>query len=378
MEELKYFFSYVREDTEFVLKLAQELRDAGANLWLDQLDILGGEHWDRAVEKALKSCQGMIVVLSPESVASNNVMDEVSFALEEEKQVVPVLARCCDKPFRLRRLQHIDFTTDYDKGISQLLRALTIEQPSQAPGLWEPEGHFARSVTEPTEERPVETSASERPAIRTEPTEPESRAVEGLEPPLPETPTVPKGKLRKAKKTQFSPGQLPPSTELPEPIEESPVEAPVTELRAFTPPLSEAPAEPERKPPEVQKPGLTPEFWAERLKSTLVGAAAGVFFGWSAFLLLTKSSNWKNLPIGAIIMGIGWGTIGAISGMQRKVMAVALVGMVVGFFGLWKASDEVLAGIWVGTALGGILGALYARSIIKKIDIEGRRAGSGQ
>ena len=95
MEDLQYFFSYARNDTEFVLKLAKELRAVGVNLWLDQLDILGGQRWDRAVEEALETCQGMIAVLSPESLASNNVMDEVSYALEERKIIIPILLRPC-------------------------------------------------------------------------------------------------------------------------------------------------------------------------------------------------------------------------------------------------------------------------------------------
>ena len=32
MAEPQYFFSYSRKDSAFVLKLAQELREAGANL----------------------------------------------------------------------------------------------------------------------------------------------------------------------------------------------------------------------------------------------------------------------------------------------------------------------------------------------------------
>ncbi len=130
MEELKYFLCYVRTDSEFVLRLAKELRAVGANVWLDRLDILGGQHWDSTVEQALKSCKGMIAVLSPEAVASNNVMDEVSYALNEGKLVVPVLLRSCDIPFRLQRVQYIDFTADYATGFSQLLRALGIQQPS--------------------------------------------------------------------------------------------------------------------------------------------------------------------------------------------------------------------------------------------------------
>ena len=134
MEEVKYFLSYARKDEEFVLKLANELRAVDVNLWLDKLDILGGQHWDRAVEKALKICQGMIVVLSPESVASDNVMDEVLEARKKEKSVVPILLRSCDIPLCLRRIQYVDFTADYAAGFSQLLRALHIDQPSQLLG----------------------------------------------------------------------------------------------------------------------------------------------------------------------------------------------------------------------------------------------------
>lgn len=123
-ENSKFFFSYAREDSEFVLKLAIELRKAGAGLWLDQLDILGGQRWDEAVQAALGSCQGMLAVLSPSSVASQNFMDEVSYALEERKQVIPVLYRECTIPFRLRRVQHVNFTISYENGFADLLRAL--------------------------------------------------------------------------------------------------------------------------------------------------------------------------------------------------------------------------------------------------------------
>jgi formylglycine-generating enzyme required for sulfatase activity len=169
MGELKYFFSYARKDSEFVLKLAQDLRAVGVNLWLDQLDILGGREWDREVEEALKTSRGMIAILSPESVTSNNVMNEVSYALEEGRLVVPILLHPCDKPFRLRRLQHIDFTAGYDTGFSQLLRALGIEKPSQPP----PEKSSVREVTEPLGDRPVEPLITEPSSIKTEPPEPE-------------------------------------------------------------------------------------------------------------------------------------------------------------------------------------------------------------
>ncbi len=118
------FFSYSRTDSAFVLKLAKDLRDAGAELWLDQLDIKAGSHWDSSVEAALKTAPRLIVILSPASVSSDNVMDEVSYALETGKTVIPVLLKECTMPFRLRRLQHIDFTGDYQMGLNQLLEAV--------------------------------------------------------------------------------------------------------------------------------------------------------------------------------------------------------------------------------------------------------------
>jgi TIR domain len=118
------FFSYSRHDSEFVLKLAKDLRAAGARVWLDQLDIHPGQRWDSAIEQALADCPHLLVILSPSSVESTNVMDEVSFALEEKKLVIPVLYQDCKIPFRLRRLQYVDARVEYGKGLAELLRML--------------------------------------------------------------------------------------------------------------------------------------------------------------------------------------------------------------------------------------------------------------
>ena len=177
MEELQYFFSYSRKDSEFVRRLAEELREAGINLWLDQL-ILGGQRWDGAVEEALQTCQGMIAVLSPDAVASQNVMDEVSYALEEKKIVIPILLHSCTIPFRLRRVQYIDFTADYSTAFAQLLRALRIDQPlpPRAPAV--PEETVVQDVTAPSQETPREVPTLKPLPRRAEPPEPASAVPE--------------------------------------------------------------------------------------------------------------------------------------------------------------------------------------------------------
>ncbi len=118
------FLSYSRDDSGFVLKLARDLKAAGAVIWMDQLDIAPGRRWDGAIQDALASCSRLLLVLSPSSVASTNVLDEVNFGLENQKTVIPVLYLDCEVPFRLRRLQYVDLKSDYDRGFQELLRTL--------------------------------------------------------------------------------------------------------------------------------------------------------------------------------------------------------------------------------------------------------------
>lgn len=126
-ERPKVFVSYVRSDSQFALKLARDLREAGANLWVDQFDIPVGARWDRAVQAALNACPCLLVILSPSAVASENVMDEVSFALSKDKKIVPVLYKNCDIPFNLTRFQYIDFTADYDTAFPKLFKELGVD-----------------------------------------------------------------------------------------------------------------------------------------------------------------------------------------------------------------------------------------------------------
>jgi hypothetical protein len=118
------YCSYAREDAEFVLRLAKDLRARGAEVWIDQLDIAPGQRWDRAIEDALAKCPQLLAILSPAAVESTNVMDEVSFALEDGKSIVPVLHRDCKIPFRLRGLQYVDLSLNYSAGLDRLIETL--------------------------------------------------------------------------------------------------------------------------------------------------------------------------------------------------------------------------------------------------------------
>ena len=130
-EESKIFISYSRQDKDFALKLAEDLRAAGVEIWIDQLDIAPGVRWDDAVEEALDSCKSFMVILSPVSVKSDDVKDEIACALDAGKQIIPVFYKECKIPLRIRRLNYVDFTSDYNSGKTKIIKAMKKDQPLQ-------------------------------------------------------------------------------------------------------------------------------------------------------------------------------------------------------------------------------------------------------
>jgi len=124
------FLSYARKDPQFALRFAQDVREGGADLWMDLSGIKSGERWDRSIEDALASCPRLLVVLSPAAVKSTNVMDEMSYALTHKETVLPVIYRNCKIPFRLQRVQHEDLSQNYEAGVDRLLARLGVEASS--------------------------------------------------------------------------------------------------------------------------------------------------------------------------------------------------------------------------------------------------------
>lgn len=120
-----HFLSYSRADQDFALRLAKDLRAYDVMIWVDQLDIRPSEHWDRAIERAVRDCLGLVVILSPRSAASDNVADEISFAIDHGKSVLPVMIERCPLPLRITRMQVIDATGDYHDALQKCLGAIT-------------------------------------------------------------------------------------------------------------------------------------------------------------------------------------------------------------------------------------------------------------
>ena len=117
----KIFISYSRHDTEYVSSLVEALRKQGFDVWFDK-NIRTGVDWDDAIEAQLKSADAIVLVLSKTSVASDNVKDEISYAMGLGKQVNPIKIEECEVPMRLARKQFVDFTAmGNDAGFERLV-----------------------------------------------------------------------------------------------------------------------------------------------------------------------------------------------------------------------------------------------------------------
>jgi hypothetical protein len=105
------FLSYSRSDWDtFVSNFANQLTEHGYNVWVDQQFLIGGSNWMDSVGDALNKCRLLLLVVSPESLASKYVKMEYRYFINNGKIVLPVLHKSAPLPFELSATQHLDFS----------------------------------------------------------------------------------------------------------------------------------------------------------------------------------------------------------------------------------------------------------------------------
>jgi WD40 repeat protein len=123
------FISYSRRDTPFVQRVAGSLEARGKTTWLDTEAIADAEVFPQAIQNAIEASDAFLFVITPASVASGYCDQEVTYARELEKRIVPVLRVAVpddDVPQEIRRRNWIPFTEDddFDVALERVVRAL--------------------------------------------------------------------------------------------------------------------------------------------------------------------------------------------------------------------------------------------------------------
>jgi adenylate cyclase len=117
------FISYSSKDREHAEQLAELLVSAGLSVWIDQSGIEAASSWSEEIVNALDACTAFIVMLSPHSIESKNVVREVALAFEKNKKILPLDLEPVSLPasmqYHLAGLQRTSMTN-----IDAVIRAL--------------------------------------------------------------------------------------------------------------------------------------------------------------------------------------------------------------------------------------------------------------
>jgi len=117
------FISYKHDDGDFALILKDRIEQAGFDAWIDD-NVQAGEEWREMIDRAIRESMALIVILSPESVASEYVTYEWAYALGAGVPVVPVMLRQTSLHSRLDELHYLDFTNRRARPWTQLIERL--------------------------------------------------------------------------------------------------------------------------------------------------------------------------------------------------------------------------------------------------------------
>jgi WD40 repeat protein len=123
------FVSYSRRDSEFVRRLADSVSERGKDVWLDTEGIADADVFPEAIKRAIEGSDAFVFVITPSSVESAYCENEVEYARDLQKRIVPVLRDPVpdpELPVEIRDRNWIPFTEDgeFDTGLSRLLNAL--------------------------------------------------------------------------------------------------------------------------------------------------------------------------------------------------------------------------------------------------------------
>ncbi|WP_437998575.1 toll/interleukin-1 receptor domain-containing protein [Sorangium sp. So ce185] len=139
----RIFLSHASPDKPTVRRIAEALRVAGHEPWLDEQEILVGDSIPGAIERGLQSTDYVIVCLSRAALASGWVNSELHGSVMKQfsskmTRVLPVRLEEVTPPSIIAHVLYVDLYPDeetFRRGIDRLMRSI--------------DGHAARAVTRP-------------------------------------------------------------------------------------------------------------------------------------------------------------------------------------------------------------------------------------
>ncbi len=110
------FLSYAKQDADAAARISETLRAAGVEVWFDQSELRGGDAWDAAIRRQIKTCALMIPIIS----ANTQGRAEGYFRLEWKLAIDRSHLMSHDRPFLVPVV--IDQTSEGDERVPEKFR----------------------------------------------------------------------------------------------------------------------------------------------------------------------------------------------------------------------------------------------------------------
>lgn len=127
------FISYSSHERKSAIALRNRLQVKGYSCWMDESNIKAAAQWSTEIVKAIENCRVFIILLSPASLASHNVVKELTLASESRKKIIPVILQPVifshEVKYQLAGLHHVEYNA-FDRIESALSEFLQGTQPT--------------------------------------------------------------------------------------------------------------------------------------------------------------------------------------------------------------------------------------------------------
>jgi len=131
------FISHSSADKPFARRLSEELRRHQIRVWIDERQIKVGDPIPSRIATGIGQCEFFLLIISKAAILSKWVESELNSAYFQSlsrgsKTILPVLTDDASVPDMIHHLRYADFRTNFDDGMSDLLKAFDLSDDAIA------------------------------------------------------------------------------------------------------------------------------------------------------------------------------------------------------------------------------------------------------
>jgi hypothetical protein len=117
------FISYSSKDKNIVHMICSHI-ELYANCWIDEKNIMAGDSISKTIDEGLSNCDIVIIFLSENSMTTDWVRREYSYAFHAKKRVIPIRIDTCIPPPTLSDIRYTDYPGNEENCIDEIIKAI--------------------------------------------------------------------------------------------------------------------------------------------------------------------------------------------------------------------------------------------------------------